>query len=413
MPAVTARRAFGIAAIAAGALVVGSASPILWWLRAMLPTTAGVVTLAGLTADVTVIREGTGVPHIFAGSEIDAVRALGFVQAQDRRYAMALVRAVATGRLAELVGDVPASIDVAGVLASGSIEVDRQMRTLGLGRLAEAEVALLAPENRALLEAYAAGVNAATERAGAGGFARALGMPLAAWTPADSLAVLKLGALLYANQRWEELRAAGLVAELGPDALADFVPPYPGDSARRADDRRGGGGVSRRPDPDVRRDRRRHDRRPHDELRRGSRRHRDRRTRGAHAGRAVGHAGNRWAPAIRRLSRACDRSHRIPLRRLRRVLHDQLRAPVALRACLAGAWGRGRAGYAGCAPTPRAAVTPSWDASTSLDAGDSAELGDQYARLREHLPALTVVGGCCGTDHRHVEAIGRAVSRVA
>ena len=52
------------------------------------------------------------------------------------------------------------------------------------------------------------------------------------------------------------------------------------------------------------------------------------------------------------------------------------------------------------------------DASTSLDAGDPVELGNQYAQVREHLPALTVVGGCCGTDHRHVEAIGRAVSRV-
>jgi homocysteine S-methyltransferase len=48
------------------------------------------------------------------------------------------------------------------------------------------------------------------------------------------------------------------------------------------------------------------------------------------------------------------------------------------------------------------------DACTTLDIGDPTELGEQYARLREHLPALTVLGGCCGTDHRHVEAIGRA-----
>jgi homocysteine S-methyltransferase len=48
------------------------------------------------------------------------------------------------------------------------------------------------------------------------------------------------------------------------------------------------------------------------------------------------------------------------------------------------------------------------DASTSLDVGDPAELGDQYARLFTQLPALAVVGGCCGTDHRHVERIGRA-----
>jgi len=227
----TARRVLGLAAIGAAALVLCGTALVAWRLRAMLPTTDGTMTLPGLGADVTVIRDDTGVPHIFAASETDAMRALGFVQAQDRRYSMALARAIATGRLAELLGDVPASIDIAGVLASGSIEVDRQMRTLGLGRFAEAEVVLLAPENRARLEAYAAGVNAATEEAGAGGFARVLGMPLAPWTPADSLAVLKLSALLYANQRWEELRAAGLVAEVGSGGLADFVPPYPDDWA--------------------------------------------------------------------------------------------------------------------------------------------------------------------------------------
>jgi homocysteine S-methyltransferase len=48
------------------------------------------------------------------------------------------------------------------------------------------------------------------------------------------------------------------------------------------------------------------------------------------------------------------------------------------------------------------------DVSTSLDIGDPEELGEQYARLFTKLPALSVVGGCCGTDHRHVERIGRA-----
>src|SRR5262249_20740604 len=48
------------------------------------------------------------------------------------------------------------------------------------------------------------------------------------------------------------------------------------------------------------------------------------------------------------------------------------------------------------------------DVCTSLDSGNPAELGEQYAQLFEKLPALCVVGGCCGTDHRHVEHIGRA-----
>lgn len=48
------------------------------------------------------------------------------------------------------------------------------------------------------------------------------------------------------------------------------------------------------------------------------------------------------------------------------------------------------------------------DASPDLDAGNPAELGDEYRSIRRLLPQLSVVGGCCGTDDRHVEAICRA-----
>ena len=43
-----------------------------------------------------------------------------------------------------------------------------------------------------------------------------------------------------------------------------------------------------------------------------------------------------------------------------------------------------------------------------LDAGDPVELGRQYAELAARLPQLDVMGGCCGTDHRHVERIAAA-----
>lgn len=45
------------------------------------------------------------------------------------------------------------------------------------------------------------------------------------------------------------------------------------------------------------------------------------------------------------------------------------------------------------------------DAATELDAGDPQDLGERYRRLRTPLPRLNVLGGCCGTDHRHVAAI--------
>ena len=50
------------------------------------------------------------------------------------------------------------------------------------------------------------------------------------------------------------------------------------------------------------------------------------------------------------------------------------------------------------------------DASTDLDDGNPEELGAQYRELRPLLPRLTVVGGCCGTDHRHVGSICRALT---
>ena len=48
------------------------------------------------------------------------------------------------------------------------------------------------------------------------------------------------------------------------------------------------------------------------------------------------------------------------------------------------------------------------DEATELDEGDPADLGSRYASLREKLPRLNVLGGCCGTDHRHVNAISEA-----
>ena len=50
------------------------------------------------------------------------------------------------------------------------------------------------------------------------------------------------------------------------------------------------------------------------------------------------------------------------------------------------------------------------DEAEELDAGDPVDLGERYAALRERMPQLNVLGGCCGTDHRHVRAISEAVT---
>ena len=48
------------------------------------------------------------------------------------------------------------------------------------------------------------------------------------------------------------------------------------------------------------------------------------------------------------------------------------------------------------------------DEATELDEGDPVDLGARYAALRPKLPHLNILGGCCGTDHRHVSEICRA-----
>jgi len=53
------------------------------------------------------------------------------------------------------------------------------------------------------------------------------------------------------------------------------------------------------------------------------------------------------------------------------------------------------------------------DAATALDIGDPLDLGNRYRRLRSPLPALNVLGGCCGTDQRHLRAIRDAWMRAA
>jgi S-methylmethionine-dependent homocysteine/selenocysteine methylase len=52
------------------------------------------------------------------------------------------------------------------------------------------------------------------------------------------------------------------------------------------------------------------------------------------------------------------------------------------------------------------------DAAEDLDEGDPTDLGVRYAALTAQLPCLNVLGGCCGTDHRHLAAISEALVAV-
>src|ERR1044071_5267842 len=60
--------------------------------------------LAGLHGEVEVWRDSLGVPHVWAEDDEDLFRAVGYVHAQDRLWQMELLRRVADGRMAEVLG---------------------------------------------------------------------------------------------------------------------------------------------------------------------------------------------------------------------------------------------------------------------------------------------------------------------
>jgi homocysteine S-methyltransferase len=79
--------------------------------------------------------------------------------------------------------------------------------------------------------------------------------------------------------------------------------------------------------------------------------------------------------------------------------------PTHFRDRLAGAWLERIGGIRANASKMSHAEL---DEAPELDAGDPEELGRDYRALTEALPKLRVLGGCCGTDHRHIGAISRA-----
>jgi len=103
--------------------------------------------MPGLRAAAEIVRDSNGIAHIRAANEHDLFFLNGYVHAEDRLFQMDVYRHTAAGALAELVGPAALAQDV-------------QFRTLGLGRAAARSLANASPRIRAILEAYADGVNA-------------------------------------------------------------------------------------------------------------------------------------------------------------------------------------------------------------------------------------------------------------
>jgi penicillin amidase len=190
-----------------------------FYLRRSLPQTQGEIRLTGLGAPVEVMRDRYGIPHIFAASLEDANFALGYVHAQDRLWQMEMSRRIAAGRLAEILG-------------AGALETDRFLRTLGVRRAAEANLRKLDSETRRLLDRYAAGVNAflASDPVLPVEFWITGARP-EPWSPADSVAWVKMMAWQLGGNWQSELLRMRLAKTLPLARIQQFLPPYPGEQA--------------------------------------------------------------------------------------------------------------------------------------------------------------------------------------
>jgi penicillin amidase len=200
--------------ILGGLLVIAllaSAGGGLWYVNTKLPQRSGELPLKGLTAPVNVRYDDRGIPHIKADHEPDLYRALGFVHAQDRLFQMEMVRRLARGELAEVLGP-------------KLVKLDRLFRTLGLRHHADKVAAKLDPKSPAVAAqlAYLDGINQFQASHPAPMEFDLAGIPKRPFTLSDSIAVTGYLAYSFAAAIKTEPAMSYVFDELDPSYLAIF-----------------------------------------------------------------------------------------------------------------------------------------------------------------------------------------------
>ncbi len=207
------------------ALLVVAGGALALYIQRSLPMTDGQLRLSVLRAPVEVKRDAADVTHILAQSPLDAMRAIGYVHAQERGWQMDFNRRVVRGELS-------------AVLGPATLETDKLMRTLGIRQAAQAQWDRLPPQAKAQIEAYAQGVNAffaegtqalspefqilqvnPREAARAGRY----------WDALDSMGWSLMMALDLGGNWGTEFARLSLLQVLDTPALWQALPPYPGE----------------------------------------------------------------------------------------------------------------------------------------------------------------------------------------
>lgn len=196
-----------------GGLGLGVALALWVNVRTRLPQRDGASPLPGLQAEVSVRYDRWGVPHLRATHEADLYRALGYVHAQDRWFQMEMLRRLARGELAEVLGP-------------KLLPTDRLFRTLTVRQWADTQAQRLNPADPSTqaLQAYLDGVNHFIRTGPLPLEFQLLGLPRRPFSAADTLSVAGYLAYSFANALRTEPVFTQIRDQLGPAYLSVIEP---------------------------------------------------------------------------------------------------------------------------------------------------------------------------------------------
>ena len=210
------RRLIRLLALALAALLLAAAAGAVWaraQLRGSLPQLDGERPLQGLSAAVRITRDDLGIPTIRGATRVDVARATGFLHAQDRFFQMDLARRRAAGELAALVG-------------ARALVLDREIRIHRFRAQARRAVPLLDARDRAILDAYTAGVNAGLQALPTPPFEYLLlRQTPAPWMPDDSLLVVLSMFVTLQDPDGEYEATLATMGDVLPGAVYEFLVP--------------------------------------------------------------------------------------------------------------------------------------------------------------------------------------------
>ena len=198
-------------------MVVALVLVVVFAVRASLPQLDGVITVTGFTSPVTATRDHQGTVNIAAKDALDAMRALGFIHAQERFFEMDLARRSAAGELSALLG-------------AATIKIDKEKRQHRLRARMTAKWQQISTQDREWVSVYTQGVNAGLSALTARPWQYlVLRIQPEPWREVDSLLVIAEMYYMLQSRGFEDRFNEALLRQQIGDALFDWLKPAGGE----------------------------------------------------------------------------------------------------------------------------------------------------------------------------------------